>query len=381
MTLMPALPPVDAEVRAWLAAVLRDEAGIAPPVPAAAAPEQVLAVAERQGVASLVHARLGERADGSALQAAFAAAARQHAMRSLWLQAEARRLLAALHAAGLRVLVLKGAALAGWLYPAAHQRDCGDLDLLLASHEDTMRAVQVLADCGYPDGYEQGGHAYELLRKPVPGTAFPLELDLHWRLLNAPVFATALDFETLWSGSIAIPALGPQAHGLGAVQALLHAAMNRVVNLYTDVGDQLKGLYDLHLLAARLDADDWAQVQRLALAGGLCGVMQSGLQAAQRALGTPLPAPVLAALAAAVPGERLDPARLHDWSYMQWRNAAALPLRLRLRWLWGRLLPDAGFLRSAHGVDASLPVLWWQQGRRLLARLFARGPAAPDNRP
>ena len=380
MTLMPALPPVDAEVRAWLAAVLRDEAGIAPPVPAAAAPEQVLAVAERQGVASLVHARLGERADGSALQAAFAAAARQHAMRSLWLQAEARRLLAALHAAGLRVLVLKGAALAGWLYPAAHQRDCGDLDLLLASHEDTMRAVQVLADCGYPDGYEQGGHAYELLRKPVPGTAYALELDLHWRLLNAPVFATALDFETLWSGSIAIPALGPQAHGLGAVHALLHAAMNRVVNLYTDVGDQLKGLYDLHLLAARLDVDDWAQVQRLALAGGLCGVMQSGLQAAQHALGTPLPVPVLAALAAAVPGERLDPARLHDWSYMQWRNAAALPLRLRLRWLWGRLLPDAGFLRSAHGADASLLVLWWRQGRRLLARLFARGPAAPGNR-
>ena len=380
MTLMPALPPVDAEVRAWLAAVLREEAGIASPVPAAATPEQVLAVAERQGVASLVHARLGERAGGSALQAAFAVAARQHAMRSLWLQAEARRLLAALHAAGLRVLVLKGAALAGWLYPAAHLRDCGDLDLLLASHEDTMRAVQVLADCGYPDGYEQGGHAYELLRKPVPGTAYALELDLHWRLLNAPVFATALDFETLWSGSIAIPALGPQAHGLGAVHALLHAAMNRVVNLYTDVGDQLKGLYDLHLLAARLDVDDWAQVQRLALAGGLCGVMQSGLQAAQHALGTPLPVPVLAALAAAVPGERLDPARLHDWSYMQWRNAAALPLRLRLRWLWGRLLPDAGFLRSAHGADASLLVLWWRQGRRLLARLFARGPAAPGNR-
>ena len=87
MTLMPALPPVDAEVRAWLAAVLRNEAGIAPPVPAATTPEQVLAVAERQGVASLVHARLGERAGGSALQAAFAVAARQQAMRSLWLQA------------------------------------------------------------------------------------------------------------------------------------------------------------------------------------------------------------------------------------------------------------------------------------------------------
>ena len=56
-------------------------------------------------------------------------------MQSLWLRAETTRLLAALHAAGLRVLVLKGVALASWLYPAAHLRDCGDLDLLLAEVE------------------------------------------------------------------------------------------------------------------------------------------------------------------------------------------------------------------------------------------------------
>ena len=69
-------------------------------------PEQVLAGASRHGVASLVHERLRLHPDGSPLQAAFADAARRQAMRSLWLQAEARRLLAALHAAGLRVLVL-----------------------------------------------------------------------------------------------------------------------------------------------------------------------------------------------------------------------------------------------------------------------------------
>ena len=389
----PAMAPastVDAQVCAWLAAVLRDGAGAEPPVAAGAAvataqpqpqpPEQVLAVASRHGVASLVHERLRLHPDGSPLQAAFADAARRQAMRSLWLQAEARRLLAALHAAGLRVLVLKGAALAGWLYPAAHLRDCGDLDLLLASHADAQRAAAVLAQCGYPDGYQQGGHAYELLRKPAPGAAYRLELDLHWRLLNAPVFAEALDFEALWAGSIAIPALGPQVRGLGAVHALLHAAMNRVVNLYTDVGDLLKCLYDIHLLAARQDVEMWAQALSLARARGLCGVLLSGLDAAQAALGTAVPVSVRTALVAAAPAERLEMARLHDWSYMQWRSAAALPPGARLRWLWGRLLPDAEFLRSTYGADASLPRLWWRHGRRLLARLSAtRAASSPPD--
>ena len=156
--------------------------------------------------------------------------------------------------------------------------------------------------------------------------------------------------------------------------------MNRVVNLYTDVGDLLKCLYDIHLLAARQDVEMWAQALSLARARGLCGVLLSGLDAAQAALGTAVPVSVRTALVAAAPAERLEMARLHDWSYMQWRSAAALPPGARLRWLWGRLLPDAGFLRSTYGADASLPRLWWCHVRRLLVRLSAtRAPSSPPD--
>ena len=374
---LPADPLVDAEVRTWLTAVLRDEAGTALPAPAAATPAQVLAVASRQGVASLVHERLRVQADGSELQAAFADAARRQAMQSLWLRAETTRLLEALHAAGLRVLLLKGVALAGWLYPAAHLRDCGDLDLLFASHADAMRAVEVLEACGYPHGYTQGSHAYELVRMPAPGAAFALELDIHWRLLNAPVFAGALDFETLWAGSIAIPALGPPARGLGPVHALLHAAMNRMVNLYTDVGDVLKNLYDVHLLAARFDASDWAQLLEVAAARQLCGVVHAGLQAAHAQLGTVIPPALLASLAQRSTHEPLDPARLGDWAYMQRRNAAALPLPQRLHWLWRRLIPETDFLRKTYGSDASWPRLLLAHWRRFALRVSATRRRTP----
>ncbi|MFT3755230.1 MAG: nucleotidyltransferase family protein [Pseudoxanthomonas sp.] len=375
---MQAAPVSAVDVRAWLAAVLRASDGSVLPAPAAP-PAQVLAIAEREGVTALVHERLREQPDAGALHAAFAEATRRQAMWSLWLRAETARLLAALQAAGLRTLVLKGVALAGWLYPAAHLRACGDLDLLFASRADAQRAMEVLDGFGYPCGYAQGGHAYEQVRKPAADAAQALEVDVHWRLLNAPVFADALDFEALWSAAISIPALGPHARGLGPVHALLHAAMNRAVNLYTDVGDLLKCLYDIHLLAARFDDAAWAAVVQAASQRQLCGVVQAALAAAQAQLGTTVPGEVMAALAQRITAEPLDPQRLGDWSYMQRRSVDMLPFGQRLRWMLGRLVPTAGYLRARHGADASVPVLllrhWWRFVLRLSGRHSGPGSA------
>ena len=369
---MQAVPLCDAGVRAWLAAVLRAPAGSVPAVPVDATHAHVLAIAEHEGVTALVYERLREVPDAAALQAAFAESARTHAMRSLWMRAETARLLKALHEAGLRVLVLKGVALSAWLYPAPHLRACGDLDLLFASHAEAQRATDVLEGCGYPHGYEQGRHAYERVRKPVPGTAYALEVDVHWRLLNAPVFADALDFEELWSESIAIAALGAHARGLGPVHALLHAAMNRVVNLYTDVGDLLKCLCDVHLLTVRFESADWETMEQTASERKLCGVVQAALAVAQVQLGTAIPGKTLAALAQRIPYEPVNPQQLGDWLYMQRHSIAALPLGQRLRWVLGRLVPDSGYLRNHYGAGASLPVLLLRHWRRLPKRLFPR---------
>jgi hypothetical protein len=372
----PALAPDDA-VRAWLAAALRGAAESE--VPAGATQEQVLDVADRQGAAGLVQRRLLDLPASEPLQDAFAAAARQQAAQSLWIAAEAKRLLNVLAEHGLRVLVLKGVALAWWLYPAPYLRVCGDLDLLYASRDDALRAARILADHGYGEGYEQGGHACELVRMPGPGAAYSLEVDIHWKLLNAPVFADALDFETLWQASIAVPALGEHARGLDAVHALCHAAMNRAVNLYTGVGDLLKCLCDIDLLAAYLDDEGWARLLRLATDRGLCGVVHAALEAARVDLGTQVPAQVLDAMAQAMARESLDSRRLGEWGYMQRRNAVALPLGARLRWLWGRLLPDLDYLRKLHGGPAPLPVLLVGQVKRLTRRLLGR-PHRPPRR-
>ena len=338
-------------------------------------PAAVVSTALREGVVVLVNERLtaplvvNERI--AAYQAAFAEAARQQTVQALWLRVEATRLLNALDEAGVRVLVLKGVALAHWLYPASHLRQCGDMDLLLASVEEAEKAVEVLTSQGYDQGYEQGPHSYERVRKPSSSSRFALELDLHWRLLNAPVFARALQFEALWARSIVIPALGIRARGLGPGHALLHAAMNRAVNLYSGEGDPLKGLYDIGLLVQSMTQPDWDEVLDTASLRSLCGVLWSALASAQIQLRVPVSLLVMQRLQAQSKVEDIDASRLSEWGYMQRRNLAALPWRQRGSWLWGRLLPPRNYMRSLHGQEKTLPGLLVARGQMLLRRLSA----------
>lgn len=372
--------------RDWLLATIRLPVGAhAPTLPLTCSVERLFALAQKEGVVGLVDERLraATNVEGQAPEGrmVFAAGARRLAAMGLWQSTETVRLVEALEAAGLRVLVLKGTALGAWLYSAPHLRAGGDLDLLFASRQDAESAALILAAHGYPDGHAQGGLAYEMLRKPASGASYALELDIHWRLLNAPVFAERLPFEALWAGSIPIPALSPRVRGLGPVHALLHAAMNRAVNLYVGTGEVLKCLYDVHLLSALFDEAGWERVVRLAEETGLCGVLHAALGASQRLLGTQVSHAVHAALLRRIPEEGLDPERLGDWAYMQRRSIEALPGRQRLRWLWGRLVPDTDYLRSVHGADVPLPALFVAHYGRLVRRLFRSPPPPPPPGP
>lgn len=338
----------------------------------------LLVAARREGVVALIEAQWSRNPESAPsspeLRRVFAEATRQQAMWLMWARAEATRLLAALDAAGLRVLVLKGIALGDWLYPATHLRAVGDLDLLVGSEDEARRTREVLASCGYAGGYVQGAHAYERLCIPESATALRLEVDLHWRLLNAPVFAERIRFDSLWTHAIALPGLGPAARGLCPAHALAHVAMDRVVNLYTGVGDRLKALVDIHLLAAQFDSGGWAEVVQLAADSGLCGVVHAGLDAARAELGSPVPGEVRDTLTRGAARETLDPRRMGNWTYMQLQSLRSLPWRHRVAWLWARLFPDPSYLRHGEAREQSLTALRWRRLGRLLRRLLGAGP-------
>jgi hypothetical protein len=197
-----------------------------------------------------------------------------------------------------------------------------------------------------------------------------VDLDMHWRLANTPLFAEAFDFEVLHAASIPLPRLAANARGLSPVHAFLHACIHRATNLSQGVGDRLKWLYDLHLLCERFTMSDWSVLQQHCRELGLGGICAAGIEAAADPFGSVVPGTVLESLKEASKQESLDVGRLSDWKYMQGRNLVALPsLRVRARWLWQRVFPPKRYLQELYGVDRSAASLWMQRMKRAIWRL------------
>jgi hypothetical protein len=355
--------------RRWVAALI---AGHAPPPigNGGAQPDALLDCAIAEGVVALVHQRLGEDPGVFADQYdVFSAATRAYVMESLLREAECKKVLEVLGDARIPVLLMKGSALAWWLYPSAFLRECVDVDLLFSSREQAKAAAGLLAAHGYVQNYPPDDLSYELLCRRQIGV-MNVDLDMHWRLVNVPFFAEMFGFEELQAASIPLPRLAANARGLGPVHAFLHACSHRAVNLSLGIGDRLKWLYDLHLLAEQFTMSDWSVLEQHCREHGLSGVCAAGIEAAAEPFGSVVRGTVLESLREASKQESLDVGRLNDWKYMQARNLAALPsLRVRARWLWQRVFPPKRYMQELYGVDRSAASLWMQRMKRAVWRL------------
>ena len=323
--------------------------------------DAVLAACEREGVASLVHARLSEMEGAQLvpleLLRALAVRARLCAARSLLCLSEARRIQRALGDAGIQTIWLKGIALGHWLYPRTHLRDIADIDLLLPDYATTLRAAEVLAPLGYtlPNAHIAGDLVvHELLAFSQRAS---LELDLHWDLSNGALFAGRLPWSTLSSDAIPVPGLGDGARGLSPVHAFLHACLHLAAGKLVWPEDRLRWLYDIHLLALHFDAETWTHLPSVAQEAQLADPCAYALRACQEVFGTPVSDGVLQTLEAATGAEGIRTARLGRWGYFQWACWQRLPhLSKRLRWLRQMLFPDLAHLRVRYGADGASPL-------------------------
>jgi hypothetical protein len=249
-------------------------------------------------------------------------------------------------------LLLKGNALAWWAYSQPQLRSCGDLDVLVPTREAAERLALALSEMGYARAVPSGNLVAHELMCTLPVTPeWTLEVDVHWRLNNTTLFAHLFEFDELMAASIALPQLAQNARGLGPVDALLHAAVHRARNLANGVGDALKWLYDVVVLTALLDDEDWSKLVQIAQQKQIAGVTLSALEAAEAVFACAFPDAVRRDLQAAAVGEPLDVTRLEDWRYMQAQNFQSVSgVGPRLRWLWQRLFPSGDYMRTIYGL-------------------------------
>lgn len=351
----------DSLTDAWLVDALR---GAVLPTPPRAEWPALLRAADEHGVLPLLSdAASMARWDNDLLVAMRPAVAAETAL-SILRQVELRRVLAAVAAAGLQPLVIKGAHLAFTCYRSPDRRPRLDTDLLIREADKAT-----LTSCIVALGYQPVPH----VTGDVAFTQFSYQrfeehgashtLDIHWRIAIPKAFADRLTYDELRRDAVHVPALGPHALAPSPPLALLVACLHRTA--HHGSADRLLWLYDIHLLATVLSTGEWNVVIARADETGLAPVVAGGLEHAAAHLGTAVPAGVIERLrdASAQPDPDVlmflagEPPRFQI-AASDWRRIRGV--RNRLRFVREHLFPSPAYMRHRYGVSsrAALPFLY-----------------------
>lgn len=218
--------------------------------------------------------------------------------RSLGLDYVAAEVCAALGAAQIQVVLLKGPALATWLYDDGTVRPYGDVDLLVAP-DDHPRAERVLSALGFVR-ILPGRSAREEVAYARGWTRGGTHVDLHralWGVGIEPARAWPMllaGTESLAVGGGNVTVLGPPAR---ALHVALHAAQHGP--------HHPKPAQDLARALARLPFETWQLAAALAGRLGAAEAMAVGLRLESAGaglasrLGLPVRAPLVVSVSAA----------------------------------------------------------------------------------
>jgi hypothetical protein len=329
---------------------------------AASKTDAVCAAADAHGILPLVADAAADVLDpASPLLAALSRRAGLAAAADILRDRELRRLVDAFHAAGVPVVLFKGAELAYTVYARPDLRTRADSDVLVdARAREGSEAI--LRDLGYQAAGHVGGtlitHQMSYVRR-IDGVDIHA-VDLHWRVANPEVFAGVLTFAELWANRSTIPALGPHAAGASMPHAMLLACTHRVAHHFGT--ERLIWLYDIHLLASRQTGAEWTAFVALAVDRSVATVCLESIERTRQAFGTIVPADAIDALGRSMDStaERATSAYLSsdrrpvDNFIADARALGSWAARLRL--MREHLFPPALYMREVYAPTSHAPL-------------------------
>jgi hypothetical protein len=215
-------------------------------------------------------------------------------VRSLHMEGQLQKIIEAFQNEGLRVLVLRGPALAFSLYEDPAMRSSCDLDLLVAP-ENVIQAREILESLGYRCLAKRFETARDFFREECfihqgnQGNKFPVDLHwVHWEL--HPFFKGSEEveiqdlFQRAWK--VETPTLAFET--LHPVDYLIHSAIHLIMIHRNEM--RLSWIYDTVLLAQHLQVpDDWKTLQERSVAWSARIPLENCLKMAQAWAGLELP--------------------------------------------------------------------------------------------
>jgi len=292
---------------------------------------------------------------------------------------QSAKTVAALSAAGIPTLLLKGASLATRFYADPSLRPMSDLDLLVPE-ADARRAYQRLLDLGWqPDNPAFDLEAHLDTRH---STGYSLDggchLDLHQHLL-ADCFYPEAD-QPFWAQAEPCTFYGAPTATLCATDDLIHVCVHAA--RYNPFPPVRWAADAVHILRSTEHPVDWERLLRLAETLRLSLSLHAALTYLREALDAPVPAAVLDGLAAmpVTTAERRfyrlkvsRPGVLHGFPLIWYQYARLAHGSGRRPTPWGYLR----FVQHAWNLPslARVPAYAWQRLRQELAR--RRRPMTP----
>lgn len=302
--------------------------------------------------------------------------ARGEAARTLQLQFELDRALGALDGAGIPVVLLKGAALAGTVYPDPGLRPMIDLDLLVG-RDDVQRALEVVQ----PLGYDVSGAALgrdDEARLATIHHHFPLTksggavvIELHHGVL---VDRLDFDVQGIWDRSASHP--GGRPCRLPSPEDLfLHVAVHFAFDRIQRGASSLGQVADVVRIADRWPLD-WPAVVERARANEVADRLFLALHATDALAGAVAPAEVVDELRPAGFTEELGEQFVRQRVLVA---EPALPLEQLRHGGLRRIFPGRGalerYVRPEDGATPSVARLHARRVRALTRRLVHEAPA------
>jgi hypothetical protein len=286
------------------------------------------------------------------------------AIRSTIAEKELTQVLAALAAASLPVVVLKGAALAAF-YPDRVVRSYSDLDLLVP-RDRVDQTEQTLNGLGYRCQKEKAWWTKHLQHlPPMMSESARLPVEIHWRLDDEDT-PGRLPVEELWARAVPWVIEGQSALQLEPVDTALYLCRHAVAQHRVHLG--LIPVCDLAQVVGDWTGDQWEAAARRATEYGLERVTYLMLALMEHILGVAVPEAVKSAL-------RLDESvpssqdLVEQFLSMEASSEANVPLALlqattqeayaarARRFVWHLFLPRDG-MAAVYGIPADSPLIW-----------------------
>lgn len=197
---------------------------------------------------------------------------RELSLLNLWYSLELKQVLAALKAANIRVMVLKGADLAATVYPRPDLRYFDDIDLMVPP-EDLTATVALLERLGY--SYYQE-YRFESISKQRAGFVYVktvaagyLVFEIHTSP-HSNEMGVSFDTAQLWERARPITVADTATYGMGLEDLLIYLCWHYRSHIF----GRLIWLYDIALLlSCCADQIDWALMRRTAHERGLAATV------------------------------------------------------------------------------------------------------------